>query len=276
MATIPEIEARTREESVELGRLLATLEAEQPLGDFSTHVLEVLHIPARDAQRFMQQSREAQGADSPPGPKGSQGTPHDTGDWDTTAVGEENMLIRRAEGPLHTVFGTFRELLYSDGQQENIALVMGQVERGQEILCRVHSHCLGAHVFNSVECDCREQMALAQALIAHEGRGHGHLALMRSRVLQAQGWSQTEAYLRLGYTADARDYTGATAILRDLGVRSIRLLTNNPQKVEHLQVAGILIAGTHPLAVDPGANERLRRRYAEKAQQGHRIPSAYT
>jgi hypothetical protein len=91
MATIPEMEARiharwttgearTREESAELGRLLTALEAEQPPGDCSTHVLEVLHIPARDAQRFMQQSREAQGADSPPGPKGSQGTPHDTGD----------------------------------------------------------------------------------------------------------------------------------------------------------------------------------------------------
>jgi hypothetical protein len=82
-----------------------------------------------------------------------------------------------------------------------------------------------------------------------------------------QGWSQTEAYLRLGYTADARDYTSAAAILRDLGVRSIRLLTNNPEKSEGLQAAGIPIAGTHSLAVDPGTNERLRRRYAEKRQR---------
>jgi GTP cyclohydrolase II len=197
------------------------------------------------------------------------------------------MIIRLAEGPLHTVFGTFRELLYKDGYRESIALVMGQVEEGEEIFCRVHSHCLGAHVFNSVECDCREQMALAQSLIAQEGRGliiwldqegrgHGHLALLRSRVLQAQGWSQTEAYLRLGYAADARDYTSAAAILRDLGVRSITLLTNSPQKVEALQAAGIPIAGTHPLAVDPGTNERLRRRYAEKVRQGHRISSEFT
>jgi GTP cyclohydrolase II len=197
------------------------------------------------------------------------------------------MIIRRAEGPLHTLFGTFQELLYDDGQQESIALVMGQVGQGEEVLCRVHSQCLAAHVFNSVECDCREQMALAQAAIAHagrgliiwleqEGRGHGHLALMRSRALQAEGWSQTEAYLRLGYTADARDYTSAAAILRDLQVRSIRLLTNSPQKVEGLQAAGLHISGTHPLTVDPGTNERLRRRYAEKMQQGHRIPSAYT
>jgi GTP cyclohydrolase II len=197
------------------------------------------------------------------------------------------MITCLAEGPLHTVFGTFRELLYDDGRQESIALVMGKVERGEDVLCRVHSHCLGAHVFNSVECDCREQMALAQALIAREGRGviiwldqKGQVpvapALLRSRALQAQGWSQTEAYLRLGYMADARDYASAAAILRDLGVRAIRLLTNSPQKVEALQAAGLPVAGTHPLAVDPGANERLRRLYADKIQQGHRIPSEYT
>ena len=196
------------------------------------------------------------------------------------------MLTRLAEGPLHTLFGTFRELLYDDGRQESIALVMGEVEQGQEVFCRVHSQCLGAHVFNSVECDCREQMALAQSLITQhgrgiiiwlnqEGRGHGHLALMRSRALQAQGWSQTEAYLRLGYAADARDYTSAAAILRDLGVRSIRLLTNSPQKVAGLQAAGIPLTGTYPLAVDPGANERLRQLYADKIHQGHHIPSEY-
>jgi GTP cyclohydrolase II len=202
-------------------------------------------------------------------------------------VVEDDMIIRLAEEPLHTLFGTFQEVLYYDGQQESIALVMGQVAQGQEIFCRLHSQCLAAHLFNSLECDCREQMALAQAVIEQEGcgliiwlnqegRGHGHLALMRSRALQAHGWSQSEAYRRLGYAADARQYTRAAEILQDLGVRSIRLLTNNPQKVEGLQAAGIPIAGTHPLVVDPGANERLRRRYAEKIQQGHRIPSAYT
>jgi GTP cyclohydrolase II len=197
------------------------------------------------------------------------------------------MITRLAEGPLHTLFGTFREILYGDGHRESIALVMGQVERGEDVWCRVHSHCLGAHVFNSVACDCREQMALAQAVIAHEGggviiwldqegRGHGHLALMRSRVLQAQGWSPTEAYRRLGYAADARDDTGAAAILRDLGVGSVWLLTDSPQKVEALQAAGLPLVGTHPLAVDPGANVRLRRLYADKIYQGHRIFSEYT
>jgi GTP cyclohydrolase II len=197
------------------------------------------------------------------------------------------MITCLAEGPLHTLFGMFRELLYDDGHRESIALVMGQVGQGQEVLCRVHSQCLAAHVFNSVECDCREQMALAQALIAQqgrgliiwldqEGRGHGHLALMRSRELQAQGWSQTEAYLRLDYAADARQFTSAAEILQDLRVCSIRLLTDSLHNVQSLQAAGIPIAGTHPLTVDPGSNERLRRRYAENIQQGHRIPLEYT
>jgi GTP cyclohydrolase II len=200
---------------------------------------------------------------------------------------EDDMITRRAEGPLHTRFGTFQEVLYDDGSRESIALVMGEVAQGQDVWCRVHSHCLGSRVFNSVECDCREQMALAQAAIAQEGRGLiiwldqegrgiGHLVLLRSRALQAEGWSPTEGYRRLGYAADARDYTGAAATLRDLGVRSIRLLTNSPQKVEALQAAGIAVAGTQPLAVDPGANERLRRLYADKTPQGYRIPPEYT
>jgi 3,4-dihydroxy 2-butanone 4-phosphate synthase/GTP cyclohydrolase II len=104
-----------------------------------------------------------------------------------------------------------------------------------------------------------------------EGRGNGHLALMCSRALQEQGLSQTEAYVRLGYEADARRYTRAAEILRDLGVKSIRLMTNSPQKVAGLRAAGINIAGTQALVVDPGANDRLRRSYEDKVSRGHRI-----
>jgi GTP cyclohydrolase II len=192
------------------------------------------------------------------------------------------MIIRIAEAQLHTKFGTFREILYYDGKQEAIAIVMGDVQHGEEILCRIHSHCLTAHVFNSVECDCREQMERAQRLIEQrgvgviiwldqEGRGNGHLALMRSRALQGQGMSQTEAYVRLGYEADARSYTRAAEILRDLEITSIRLMTNSPQKVAGLQAAGINIAGTQPLVLEPGANARLRRTYEDKNARGHRI-----
>jgi GTP cyclohydrolase II len=192
------------------------------------------------------------------------------------------MIIRIAEGQLHTKFGTFWEILYYDGKQETIAIVMGDVRHGEEILCRIHSHCLAAHVFNSIDCDCREQMERAQALIEQrgvgviiwldqEGRGNGHLALMRSRALQEQGMSQTEAYVRLGYEADGRSYTRAAEILRDLEITSIRLMTNSPQKVAGLQAAGINIAGMQPLVLDPGANARLRRTYEDKNARGYRI-----
>jgi GTP cyclohydrolase II len=190
------------------------------------------------------------------------------------------MIVRIAEGPLRTKFGTFLEILYYDGQTESIALVMGHVEQGEDVLCRIHSHCLSAHVFNSIECDCREQMEMAESLIEHkgsgviiwldqEGRGNGHLALVKTRALQERGLSQTEAYTTLGYEADARTYTRAAEILQDLAVQSVMLMSNSPQKVDSLQAAGINISGTQPLLLDPGANESLRRIYEDKIRQGH-------
>lgn len=192
------------------------------------------------------------------------------------------MILRLAEAPLHTLFGTFLEIVYYDGQQESMALVMGDLTQQEPVLCRIHSQCISAHAFNGTECDCREQMAAAQALIQQrgagiilwleqEGRGNGHLALVRSRALQAQGLSQSDAYVRLGYAADARQYTRAAEILHDLGVRTVLLMTNSPQKMAGLQAAGITIAGTQPLVCDPGSNAPLRRLYADKIAHGHRI-----
>jgi GTP cyclohydrolase II len=192
------------------------------------------------------------------------------------------MVIRLAEAPLRTKFGPFLEMLYYDGQQESIAIVMGDVRQHDNVLCRLHSHCVSAHLFNSIDCDCREQMELAQAMIEQqgagviiwldqEGRGNGHLALLRSRPLQAQGLSQTEAYVQLGYAADARQYVSAAAILQDLGVRSVVLMTNSPHKVESLQAAGIPITGTRPLVLASDATNRLQRFYEDKRAQGHRI-----
>lgn len=192
------------------------------------------------------------------------------------------MVIRLAEAPFHTRFGTFLEILYYDGQQESIAIVMGEVREGDNVLCRLHSHCVSAHLFNSIDCDCREQMELAQAMIEQqgtgviiwldqEGRGNGHLALLRSRALQAQGLSQTEAYVQLGYAADARQYASAAAILQDLGVKSVVLMTNSPHKIESLQAAGIPIMETRPLVLESEASKRLRRFYEDKIAQGHRI-----
>jgi 3,4-dihydroxy 2-butanone 4-phosphate synthase/GTP cyclohydrolase II len=168
------------------------------------------------------------------------------------------MIIRLAEGTLQTRFGTFTEILYYDGQKETIALVMGDVAHRENVLCRVHSQCISGHIFNSIQCDCREQMEMAQRLIQEagsgviiwldqEGRNNGHLAILQSRKLKDEGLSQTEAYVKLGYSTDARSYMRAAEILRELMVQSIKLMTNNPEKVSQLRRDGLVIAGIQPL-----------------------------
>lgn len=151
------------------------------------------------------------------------------------------MVIRLASDELETTFGKFTEYLYYDGKSESIALVKGDVIGKSDVLCRIHSHCISAHVFNSIQCDCREQMEMAQFAIEQkgegviiwldqEGRSNGHLALLASSKLKNEGVSQSEAYEILGYKADARDFSCAREILADLGIISIALLSNNPQK----------------------------------------------
>src|SRR5258706_3381295 len=133
------------------------------------------------------------------------------------------MIKPIAEGIIRTKFGEFTEYLFYDGQKESIALVKGDVRGANDVLCRIHSHCLSAHVFNSIECDCREQMELAQRKIEAEGRGviiwldqagkgNGHMAELLSASLKAEGVPQTEAYQRLGYDKDARSFVRAAEI----------------------------------------------------------------
>lgn len=168
------------------------------------------------------------------------------------------MIVRLAQAWLKTKYGDFLELLYYDGQKETIALVKGNVQGGEAVLCRLHSACIAANYFNSIECDCREQMAMSQSLIEQagsgviiwldqEGKGNGHLALLASRPLKAQGVQQAEAYEQAGYQADARNYRVAAEILRDLGVYSVVLLTGNTNKTDDLKRVGINIAGTRPI-----------------------------
>jgi GTP cyclohydrolase II len=175
------------------------------------------------------------------------------------------MIVRLTEGQLKTRFGVFREILYYDGQKESIALVMGDIAGAENVLCRVHSSCIRGHVFNSIECDCRKQLETSQALIEQagqgvviwfdqEGRGNGHMALLASIKLKAEGRSQTQAYLDLGYEADARSYKRAAEILGDLKVKSIVLLTNNPDKVEDLEKENISIWGTQRIEIDSKDN----------------------
>jgi GTP cyclohydrolase II len=168
------------------------------------------------------------------------------------------MTIRLAERELATKFGVFREVLFYDGISESIALVKGDVSGGKELHCRIHSSCIGGHVFNSIECECAAEMAAAQQAIQkegcgviiyldQEGKGNGHLALMRSIPFKKAGHSQSEAYQLVGYQADARSYRPAAAILNELGVASVILMTGNRSKAGELEELGVRVSGTVPL-----------------------------
>lgn len=159
------------------------------------------------------------------------------------------MIKRLASRELKTKFGTFTEILYYDGQKESIAIVMGDVTGGESVLCRVHSHCIGAHIFNSVECTCRDEMAAAQAEVEsaergviiwldQEAKGNGHLALIESIPFKKEH-GQARAYEMAGYKADARSYSAAAQILNDLGVKSIVLLANSESKADDLRAESI-------------------------------------
>lgn len=170
------------------------------------------------------------------------------------------MLMKLAEGNLKTKFGEYHEILFYDGQKELIALIMGNIEGEENVLCRVHSSCIFAHNFNSIECDCREQMEISQQLIEkegkgiiiwldQEGKGNGHFALLKSKEHKNLGLSQGEAYETVGFKKDARDFTRAAEILKEIGVKSIKMLTNNPQKIETLTQYGVKVVGAKSIKI---------------------------
>lgn len=170
------------------------------------------------------------------------------------------MIFRLTERDLETKYGTFREVLYYDGQKESIALVMGDVEAQGNVICRVHSACVSGHVFNSVECECQAEMEAAQSAIQsagkgvivyleQEGKGNGHLALMASILYKKAGMKQSEAYEKAGFEKDARSFRPAAEILAELKVESIVLLTNNHGKAEDLRKFGIVVSETKEIKI---------------------------
>jgi GTP cyclohydrolase II len=174
---------------------------------------------------------------------------------------------------LPTEYGLFQLYVRDNGQpgNENVALVMGDVQNGEPVLTRLHSECLTGDVFHSLRCDCGPQLNEAMKMIAQEGRGvilyHreegrgiGLLNKVKAYKLQENGADTVEANIMLGFDVDARDYRDTAQLLLDLGVTSLRLITNNPKKIESLIEFGFIIEDRIPLHVGQSpfnANYRL-------------------
>ncbi|HEX3471975.1 MAG TPA: GTP cyclohydrolase II [Silvibacterium sp.] len=159
-----------------------------------------------------------------------------------------------------------------------VALVMGDIHSGSPIV-RIHSQCLTGDVFHSLRCDCRQQLELALARIAEagtgillyeqqEGRGIGLMAKLKAYELQDRGFDTVEANVELGYRPDCREFELPAAILKQLGVGSVRLITNNPEKVEALEAAGIVVA--ERISADVETEETFERYLKVKREKmGH-------
>ncbi|MEE1754583.1 GTP cyclohydrolase II [Streptomyces sp. SP18CS02] len=185
---------------------------------------------------------------------------------------------------LSTDHGDFLAAGYLDRIRgdEQMALVYGDIE-ADDVLTRVHSECLTGDAFGSRHCECGEQLSAALRAIVtegrgvliylqgHEGRGIGLLAKLQAMRLQAEGMDTVEANLALGLPDDARDYRVAADILHHLGVRSIRLLSNNPRKREALQRHGIGISEQVPLLIPP-REENLFYLRTKRERLGHHLP----
>ncbi|MFJ4688554.1 GTP cyclohydrolase II [Streptomyces sp. NPDC088789] len=199
--------------------------------------------------------------------------------------GTGHTVRREAETPLPTTHGAFTAYGYrstADGV-EHVALVHGDLGGGEDVLVRVHSECLTGDVFHSLRCDCGPQLRTAMDRIqaagrgvvvylrGHEGRGIGLLSKLRAYELQERGRDTLDANLELGLPADARDYAAGAQILADLGVRSVRLMTNNPDKTDALVRHGLTVIGREPMPVTAGEHN-LRYLRTKRDRMGHDLP----
>ncbi|MDC0197029.1 GTP cyclohydrolase II [Marine Group III euryarchaeote] len=179
------------------------------------------------------------------------------------------------EARLPTKFGDFRLLAFpgDNKDKENLALIMGEIE--DEALVRIHSECFTGDVLHSMRCDCGEQLDLAMMKIAEEGkgiivylrqegRGIGLVNKLKAYNLQDDGMDTVEANIALGFGAELRDYSGATTILRNLGVTKIKLMTNNPSKSEELKKDGFEVQQVNHVTIANNENKDYLKTKSEK------------
>jgi 3,4-dihydroxy 2-butanone 4-phosphate synthase/GTP cyclohydrolase II len=195
----------------------------------------------------------------------------------------EKLVERTTSVSLPTAYGDFTAVAYRETLtgKPHVALVKGDVDGGENVLVRVHSECLTGDVFHSLRCDCGEQLEHALALIqdegrgvllymSQEGRGIGLLNKLKAYELQEAGLDTVEANLELGFPADARDWGIGNQILADLGLTTIRILTNNPKKLTGLEGYGLTVVEQVPIEMPPNAaNERYLATKRDKL--GHRL-----
>ena len=195
----------------------------------------------------------------------------------------EKLVERTTAVRLPTAYGEFTAVAFREKLtgKNHLALVKGDVDGAVDVLVRVHSECLTGDVFHSLRCDCGEQLdhALRQIAaedrgvllyMAQEGRGIGLLSKLQAYELQEQGLDTVEANLELGFPADAREWGIGNQILADLGLSTIRILTNNPKKISGLEGYGLTVVEQVPIEVPPNAENR-RYLAAKRDKLGHRL-----
>jgi 3,4-dihydroxy 2-butanone 4-phosphate synthase/GTP cyclohydrolase II len=198
----------------------------------------------------------------------------------------EKLVYRIAEADLPTRWGPFRVIAYGVKfePQQPIVLVAGDVEKARDPLVRLHSSCFTGDLLDSLRCDCGDQLHMALDMIGREGagvlvylpqegRGIGLVEKIRAYQLQDQGLDTVEANLALGYKADSRDYGVGIQLLKDLGLRRVRLLTNNPKKTDAFIYGGFDLEVVDQVPILPPANAFNERYLATKREKlGHRFP----